>query len=137
MEGECPVCLEKMASTIGAVFPCAHATCLACLASLSKPARCPLCRLNLAPHLPPAPLNTLAVPVRSEEEPSRTISIVFSRLRNMGRRGSPSSVAPRFESSFIDIEVGEDEATVTERPVLETDLQNARVTRNSIYFRDP
>lgn len=137
MERECPVCLEKMVSTIGTVFPCSHAMCLACLSSLSKPARCPLCRLDLTPYLPPAPLNTLSVPIRGPEEPQRTISIVFSRLRNMGRRGSPSSVAPRFESSFIDIEVGEDEATVRERPVLETDLQNARVTRNSIYFRDP
>ena len=54
-DDECPVCLEDLGARLRVTAPCSHAVCLGCFERLPPPARCPLCRADLAPLVPPPP----------------------------------------------------------------------------------
>jgi hypothetical protein len=62
-DDECPVCFEGLGARLRVTAPCAHAVCLGCFQRLPPPARCPLCRADLAPLVPPPPSPPRTPPV--------------------------------------------------------------------------
>lgn len=161
---ECPVCFEALDRSIAARFPCGHSTCLACLWKLIRPACCPLCRAGLEAHvpwrlpplhppppltppsplapfppltppLPPLPSTVLTPPpLPAPSALAQGLStLVGGRL--LTRAPRPRRGAAVLELRFETDEEGETVATLHARPVAETDLLDARVTRNSIFHR--
>ena len=139
---ECTICFESLNTKMAVVYPCGHVSCLQCLTNIkSRPITCHMCRKDLTPFIPTQLLETH----QRSDTPRPGITILNWRriIRTaVHTEPSPSTPAPRSRAGATMIELQFHHTTAAQsailrtRPVIETDLLHARVTRNSIFMRD-
>ena len=138
---ECTICFESLCKKMAVVYPCGHVSCLQCLTKMeSRPITCHMCRKDLTPFIPTQFLETY----QRSDTPRPGITILnWPRIIRTAVHSepTPSIPAPRSRAGATMLELQFHHTAATQsailrpRPVIETDLLHARVTRNSIFMR--